>query len=99
MRRIRPGTVRSATRHRNSHHSSAPITGTIKSLEIPHGTGSIAPTGGNVFTLDTGFERTAVERDGFDALKVGDHVHFAAEPDPTRPGFAQASVVERDTAD
>lgn len=71
-------------------------TGTVKSVERERGTGSIAPDRGAHVNLDTGFTRESVGEERFGHLGVGERVHFHAEPDPDRPGYANATVVEVD---
>lgn len=70
--------------------------GTVKSVERERGTGSIAPDRGAQVNLDTGFTREKVGKEHFEHLGVGERVHFHAEPDPDRPGYANATVVEVD---
>ena len=86
-----------ATQRATSAQTPPPaITGTVKSIEVERGTGSIAPDVGCAVEADTGFARTVVAEGRYDALHVGDRVRFDAEPDPSRPGFATALRVEPD---
>ena len=85
----------------NEHQldDAAPVeldAGTVKSVERERGTGSIAPDRGAQVNLDTGFTREKVDEEQFEHLGVGERVHFHAEPDPDRPGYANATVVEVD---
>ena len=85
----------------NEHENDngAPVeldAGTVKSVERERGTGSIAPDRGAQVNLDTGFTREKVGEEDFEHLGVGERVHFRAEPDPDRPGYANALVVEVD---
>jgi cold shock CspA family protein len=69
-------------------------TGTVKSIEKARGTGSIAPDKDASVHSDTGFTRSEVAGDAYDALRVGERVHFDATKDPERPGYANAQTVE-----
>lgn len=84
------------------HNDSTPQemeTGTVKSVERERGTGSIAPDRGARVNLDTGFTRENVGEETFQVLGVGQRVHFNSEPDPSRPGYANAIAVEVDALD
>lgn len=73
--------------------------GTVKSVERERGTGSIAPDRGARVNLDTGFTRENAGEETFQGLGVGQRVHFNSEPDPNRPGYANAIAVDVDATD